>query len=85
MATYVMHLSPEPGIQHADVYQDDADRNKHTALIHEISKEEQLPLEQVVVCYESTLQDLRSQACVQDFLDVFVARRVRERFRERPY
>lgn len=85
MATEVVHLGSEPGIQHADVYQDHADRMKHTALIHEISKEEQLPLERVAACYESTLQDLRNQARVQDFLDVFVARRVRERFRERPY
>lgn len=66
--------------QHADAFRDDSDRNRHMVAIAELSEEMHLPFEQVCPCYEAVLTEMRREARIEDFLDIFVARRVRERF-----
>lgn len=68
-------------VQRAAVFRDDADRKRQLVAIAELSEEMDLPLEQVRSCYEAVLTEMRREARIEDFLDIFVARRVREQLR----
>lgn len=85
MAIDASKQGQEAAAERADAYQDDADQKKHMALIHEIAEEQHVSLDHVAACYESTLREMRSSALVHDFLDIFVTKRVRERYRNRPH
>lgn len=69
--------------QEAALYADDSDRKRHRAHIAAIAQEEQKDIAEVSDCYEHILHDLRSQARVHDFLNIFVAKRVLERLKAR--
>lgn len=62
----------------ATLYDDDRDRNKHMAYITAIAQEEHIEISKVTGCYEHILGNLRGQARVHDYLNIFVAKRVLE-------
>ncbi|MBK4738772.1 DUF3562 domain-containing protein [Noviherbaspirillum pedocola] len=72
-------------VHHADAFRDDADRKRHLVAIAELAEEMRLPVEQVCSCYEAVLTEMRKEARIEDFLDIFVARRVREQLRIRAH
>ena len=63
---------------HAALYADAMERTKHMAYIAAIAQERHKAIPEVADCYERILTDLRHQARVHDFLNVFVAKRVME-------
>ena len=63
---------------HAGLYADPKERTKHMAYIAAIALEKQKAIPEVADCYERILIDLRHQARVHDYLNVFVAKRVIE-------
>ena len=66
--------SPHP----PGLYDDDADRKKHMAYMTSIAEEKHRDITDVVPYYEHILFDLRGQARVHDYLNVFVAKKVLE-------
>lgn len=69
--------------EHATLYADDRDRNKHRAYIAAIAQEEHKAFSEVADCYEHILANLRGQARVHDYLNIFVAKRVLELLKAR--
>lgn len=65
----------------AQLYDDEADRKKHMAYITSIAAEKHRDISEVVPFYEHVLYDLRSQARVHDYLNVFVAKKVVEQLK----
>lgn len=65
----------------AQLYDDEADRKKHMAYMTSIADEKHRDISEVVPFYENILSDLRSQARVHDFLNIFVAKRVLEQLK----
>ena len=57
-------------------YSDDSERVFHLAEITAIAHDNQWPIAEVASCYERILSDLKQRALVQDFLYVFVAKKV---------
>jgi hypothetical protein len=66
------------------LYNDEADRRKHMHYIASIAAENHKDIREVGACYEDILGDLRSQARVHDFLNIFVAKKVLEKLRASP-
>jgi len=62
----------------SSLYIDEADRNRHMAYMTSIAAEKQKDIAEVAFFYEHILSDLRGQARVHDFLNIFVAKRVIE-------
>lgn len=60
------------------LYDDDADRNKHMAYMTSIAEEKHRDITDIVPYYEHILFDLRGQARVHDYLNIFVAKKVLE-------
>ena len=58
------------------LYEDDADRKKHMHYMASIADEERRDISEVTPYYEHILGDLRGQARVHDYLNIFVAKRV---------
>jgi hypothetical protein len=67
-----------PPLDSSSLYDDEADRNKHMAYMTSIAAEKQKDIAEVTPFYERILSDLRGQAKVHDFLNIFVAKRVTE-------
>lgn len=63
------------------LYDDEADRKKHMAYMASIADEKHRDISEVVPFYEHILSDLRGQARVHDYLNIFVAKRVLERLK----
>lgn len=63
---------------HAALYADAKERTKHMAYITAIAQEKHKAIPEVADCYERILIDMRHQARVHDYLNVFVAKRVIE-------
>lgn len=70
-----------PAPETARLYEDEADREKHMAFMASIAAEKNRDLSDVVPFYEQVLCDLRNQAQVHDYLNVFVAKKVIERLK----
>lgn len=73
-----MNQSETNPTRHAGLYADATDRTKHMAYITAIAQEKHKAIPEVADCYERILIDLRHQARVHDYLNVFVAKRVME-------
>lgn len=63
------------------LYDDEADRKRHMAYMTSIAEEKQKDISEVVPFYEHILSDLRGQARVHDYLNIFVAKRVLEQLK----
>ena len=63
------------------LYDDEADRKRHMAYMTSIAEEKHKDISEVVPFYEDILSDLRGQARVHDYLNIFVAKRVLERLK----
>lgn len=63
------------------LYDDEADRKKHMAYMTSIAEEKHKDISEVVPFYEHILSDLRGQALVHDYLNIFVAKRVLEQLK----
>jgi hypothetical protein len=71
-------------VLHRSPYSDANDRLRHLQYIKHISNITRQPVEEVTLLYEQVLTHLRSNARVQDFLPIFVSKRVTARIRQRP-
>jgi len=67
----------------ANLYADEKDRLKHLAYIASIAQEQHRPIPEIADCYERILGDLRQNARVHDYLNVFVAKKVFEHLKQR--
>jgi hypothetical protein len=76
MGTDAYAFRKTPSNDAAAPYLDEADRKKHLAYIVSIAEEKQKDIAEVAPCYERILHELRGQARVQDYLNVFVAKQV---------
>lgn len=65
----------------AQLYDDEADRKKHLAYMASIAAERHRDISEVAPFYEQVLRDLRNQAHVHDYLNVFVAKKVIEQLK----
>lgn len=63
------------------IYDDEADRKKHMAYMTSIAEEKHKDLLEVASFYENILVDLKGQARVHDFLNIFVAKKVLEKLK----
>lgn len=70
-----------PSQDSAQLYEDEADRRKHLAYITSIANDKHRDISEVAPFYENILCDLRSQARVHDYLNVFVAKKVVEQLK----
>jgi hypothetical protein len=62
-------------------YVDEIDKFKHAAQIAELASRHDRSVQEVAAYYEEVLRSLRSTASVDDYLPVFVTRKVREHLR----
>lgn len=63
------------------VYDDEADRKRHMAYIASIAEEKHRDVAEIAPYYEHVLCDLRGQARVHDYLNIFVAKKVFEQLK----
>jgi hypothetical protein len=70
----ILQRSPYSGIN---------DRLRHQHYIKHISDQMHQPIHEVRLLYEQVLTHLKENACVQEFLPIFVAKKVTARIRER--
>ena len=66
------------------LYDDETDRKKHVAYILAIAQEHGKDVADVAPRYEEILGNLRGQARIHDYLNIFVAKKVLEQLK-RPY
>lgn len=80
---YALSLRPSgiPAIHRRSPYSDAEDRLKHLLYIQHLAQEMNRPVQEVTRLYENVLMHLRVDAKVQDFLPIFVAKRVKDRFK----
>jgi hypothetical protein len=70
-----------PAIHRRSPYFDRDDRLKHLLYIKHLAHEMNRPVQEVLPLYERVLRHLRAHAKVQDFLAIFVAKKVKESLR----
>lgn len=71
-----------PGILHRSPYTDNDDRSRHSLYIRALADETHEPIEEIALLYKNVLMHLKAGAKVPDFLPIFVAKKVKQRFRE---
>ena len=81
MKTDASEYKSFPSLDSTQLYDDEADRKKHMAYIASIATEKHRDISEVAPFYEHVLYDLRSQARVHDYLNVFVAKKVAEQLK----
>lgn len=65
----------------ADLYANAMDRSKHLAYIIAIAHENGRAVPEVAEYYERILGDLKNQALIHDYLNVFVSKKVSEQLK----
>lgn len=75
-------VSPEVPLPYSDLYADAKDRSRHQCNIEQLAQENDYPAQLIEPIYESLLARLRSNATVQDYLPILVAKGVRNALRE---
>lgn len=63
-------------------YLNDQDRNRHRNVVESLAAETGRPFDDIIRRYEAALSDLGHDALIKDFLPIFVAKRVKEQFRQ---
>jgi hypothetical protein len=77
-----MGSSSFPGTHPVDSpYVDEIDKSKHAAQIAQLASTHARPVQEVSAYYEHVLSKLRSTARIDDYLPVFVTRKVQEHLR----
>ncbi len=70
------HAMPNPAI-HASPYSNPDEKNQHERIIGILATEVSRSFEEVEPLYEDILAHMKDTASVQDFLPIFVSRRVK--------
>jgi hypothetical protein len=70
------HAMPNPAI-HASPYSNPDEKNQHERIIGTLATEVSRSFEEVEPLYEDILAHMKDKARVQDFLSIFVSRRVK--------
>lgn len=81
MRTDASDYKNAPAQRVGSMYEDEADRKKHMAYMASIAAEKRRDISEVAPFYEQVLCDLRGQARVHDYLNVFVAKKVVEQLK----
>lgn len=81
MKTVTSAQSNFPNRDSTQLYDNEADRKKHMAYIASIAAEKHRDVAEIVPFYEHVLYDLRGQARVHDYLNIFVAKKVVEQLK----
>lgn len=81
MRTDASQFRNVPSQDSTQLYDDKADRKKHMSYISSIAAEKHRDISEVAPFYENVLCDLRSQARVHDYLNIFVAKKVIEKLK----
>ena len=64
------------------LYTDIHDQQKHLSVIHAIAEELARPVEEIAERYEQVLSQLKDTARVPDYLPLFVAKRIKQVYRQ---
>ncbi|MES2830801.1 MAG: DUF3562 domain-containing protein [Pseudomonadota bacterium] len=75
-------ISVEAGLPQAGPYADAKDRSRHQHNIEQLAQEIDYPAQLIEPIYENLLARLRSNATVQDYLPILVAKGVRNALKE---